>query len=255
MDVKKTGLLLLIVSLIMQWGCVNKPSEKLMIATAANMRFAMTSLVEAFTAETGISCETVVSSSGKLTAQIAQGAPFDLFVSADMKYPDELYRQGLTITPPKVYAYGKLVLWCAHDDVEPSLVILNDDSVQRIAIANPKTAPYGRAAMEVINHDFHSEQITHKLVYGESISQTSQFIISGAASIGFTAKSVVLSPEIIGKGQWHEIDTSLYSPIEQGVVVLNQNPKMIDDAQQFKLFLFSENGQKILMRYGYEVSK
>ncbi|MBI9064975.1 MAG: molybdate ABC transporter substrate-binding protein [Marinilabiliaceae bacterium] len=255
MDVKKTSLLLLIVSLVMQCGCVNKPSEKLMIATAANMRFAMTSLVEAFSAETGISCETIVSSSGKLTAQIAQGAPFDLFVSADMKYPEELYRLGLTSAPPKIYAYGKLVLWCAHDDVEPSLAILKDESIQRIAIANPKTAPYGRAAMEVINHDFYSEQIKDKLVYGESISQTSQFIISGAASIGFTAKSVVLSPEIIGKGQWYEIDNSLYSPIEQGVVVLNQNPEMIDVAQQFKRFLFSAKGQKTLIQYGYEVSQ
>ena len=234
-------------------GCKDKQSEKLTIAAAANMRFAITALVETFTAQTQIECETVIASSGKLTAQIIQGAPYDLFVSADMKYPEELSRQGLTVTPPNVYAYGKLVLWCVHDEVEPSLGILNEDFVQRIAIANPKTAPYGKAALEVLNHGSQYELLKDKLVYGESISQTSQFIVSGAALMGFTAKSVVLSPEIFGKGQWLEIDPSLYSPIEQGIVILNQNPEMIDKAQHFKQFLFSQEGKDILRQYGYKV--
>lgn len=247
---KLVGFLL---AFIFAFGCAGKRSEKLTIATAANMRFAMTSLVEVFTAETGIACEIVVASSGKLTAQIMQGAPYDVFVSADMKYPEALYEQELTVAWPEVYAYGKLVLWCASGDVEPSLAILIDDSVQRIAVANPKTAPYGKAAMEVMKHGRLYEQIKDKLVYGESISQTSQFIISGAATIGFTAKSVVLSPDVIGKGHWQEIDSSFYSPIEQGIVILNQNPEMMDEAQQFKQFLFSQSGQDILMQYGYEV--
>ena len=143
MVVKKTGLLLLIVNLFMQWGCVSKPSEKLRIATAANMRFAMTALIDTFTIKTVIKCEIVVSSSGKLTAQISQGAPYDIFVSADMKYPKELYRQGIAKDTPQVYAYGKLVLWSTSGELKPDIEILSDKSVKRIALANPKTAPYG----------------------------------------------------------------------------------------------------------------
>ncbi len=240
--------------LVIVWGCRGSHSEKLTIATAANMRFAMNALVEAFAAQTGIACEIVVASSGKLTAQIAQGAPFDLFVSADMKYPETLYVQGLTVAAPEVYAYGKLVLWSATDAGQPSLDILTAKAIQRIAMANPKTAPYGRAAQEVITNIGQYDALKDKLVYGESISQTSQFILSGAAAMGFTAKSVVLSPDVMGKGRWIEIDPSLYSPIEQGVVMVNQHPEKLDKARLFKAFLFGEQGQSILTQYGYAIN-
>jgi molybdate transport system substrate-binding protein len=234
-----------------------RPQERhtLTIATAANMQFVMESLIQAFTDETGIACETAISSSGKLTAQIEEGAPFDLFISADMKYPTRLFEKGLSTAAPEIYAYGKLVLWSMIDSLEPSIDLLKDEHIHHVALANPKTAPYGVAAMEVLKHYQLLSVLANKMVYGESISQTNQFIISRAAELGFTAKSVVLSPPMKGKGQWQDIDITLYSPIAQGVVILNHRDHNLEAAQKFYDFLFSPKGKDILSAFGYEVGK
>lgn len=223
------------------------------IATAANMQFAMEQLTSTFTKNTGVFCEVVVSSSGKLFAQIREGAPYDLFVSADLKYPNELHKNKLTRSVPKVYAYGQLVLWTMTDTLPLSLDQLTLNQIKHIAIANPKTAPYGRAAKEVLKHHSLAAAVNDKLVYGESIAQTNQFIISGAAEVGFTSRSVVVSEEMKGKGKWVAINNHDYSPIKQGVVILNNRKIENPGVQKFYDFLFSEEGKNILQNFGYSV--
>lgn len=243
--------LLLFLLSVTLWGCGSAGSAALTVATAANMQFAMTALTRAFTRQTGIDCHIVISSSGKLTAQIREGAPYDLFVSADMKYPQTLYKSGLTTGAPMIYAYGKLVLWTVKDTLPPSLQALTDPGTGHIAIANPATAPYGGAAVEVLQHAGIYDQVKDKLVYGESIAQTNQFILSGAASVGFTAQSVVLSPQMKKKGHWIPIDPGSYAPIAQGAVVLKKE-KPDQNAEKFYNFLFSKTARDILEQFGYQ---
>lgn len=234
-------------------SCRQKENNKLKIAVAANMQFAMKDLSKSFTEETGIACDLIISSSGQLTAQIRSGAPYDVFVSADMKYPTELFTSGYTSNKPAIYAFGKLVIWSAIDSLEPSIGILKTPRIKHIAIANPATAPYGAAAIEVMKHFNVYEDLKNKLVYGESISQTNQFIISKAAEVGFTAKSVVLSFGMKGKGSWEDIEETNYSPIAQGVVVLKHSSSQQEDAMKFYNFLFSRQGKDILQNFGYAV--
>ncbi len=234
-------------------SCQQNKNHQLTIAAASNMQFAIAALTTAFTQETGIACQTVISSSGKLTAQIKENAPYDILVSANMKYPNDLFSSGYSKKKPKVYAYGKLVLWSMIDDMQPSIKVLLSDSIKHIAIANPKTAPYGAAAIEVLKYQNIYEDVKHKLVYGESISQTNQFILSQSAEIGFTAKSVLLSTKMKGKGRWVTLDDSSYSPISQGVVLIKPKGTESKEAKQFYIFLFSMKAKDILKTYGYMV--
>lgn len=230
----------------------DKKPDSIKIATAANMQFAMNELIETFRQETGIKCEAVVSSSGKLTAQIKAGAPFDVFVSADLKYPNILFKEGFGKESPKIYAYGTLVIWTTSENIEPSLEILSEENIKHIAIANPKTAPYGLAAEEFLKKAGKFDNLESKFVFGESISAVNRYIHSGSAEIGFTAKSVVLSPQMKNVGKWIEIDPSQYSNIEQAALLLkSERPKTIKNARIFYEFLFSAKAKTILEKYGY----
>ncbi len=250
----KTKILLHIVSLFfLTASCTKKDSNKLTIATAANMQFAIQEITTSFTQKTGIPCDVIITSSGKLTAQIQEGAPYDIFVSADMKYPETLHKNGFAAKSPEIYAYGKLVLWSISDEIQPSIESLTDKQIKHIAMANPKTAPYGEAAIAVLKHAGIYDLVTDKLVYGESISQTNQFIVSGAAEVGFTAKSVVLSPKIKEKGNWIAIDENSYTPIAQGVVMIKKE-HIKEDALKFYEFLFSAQSKEILENFGYLVT-
>ncbi len=240
------------IALLFLVSCTSSNNEKLSIATSANMQFAMEALVDEFSEQTGIECQLMLSSSGKLTAQIQEGAPYDVFVSADLKYPTTLFEKNLCTSNPRVYAYGKLVLWTMHPTLDPSLAMITHPSLRHLAIANPKTAPYGRAAMEVIENMKIQHEIMPKLVYGESIAQVNQFVYSKSAEIGFTAMAVVKSPKMQEQGRWLEVDPSLYTPIEQGVVVLRTSTHL-PQAQQFADFLFSTEAQSILTKFGYLV--
>lgn len=228
-----------------------KKSEKVTIAAAANMQYAMEVIVQQFEDNTGISCDLIIGSSGKLTAQIIEGAPYDIFVSADMKYPTEIYTAGLAQQPPKSYGYGQLVLWTAMEDIRPSITMLKDVSIDHIAVANPQIAPYGRAAIEVLNHYGLYDNLNHKLVYGESVSQTNQFISSKSAAIGFTAMAIVLSPKLKDKGSWIALDKNSYSPIEQGVVLINRDQANRADTRKFYAYLFSKEAKMLLKNFGY----
>lgn len=231
-------------------ACTEGKEDKLLIATAANMQFAMEELVEVFSAETGVACEVVIGSSGKLAAQIREGAPFAIFIAADMEYPEQLYQEG-RVTVPKVYALGRLVLWTLREDLPPAYERFFQADVRYIALPNPSTAPYGKAALEVLQRKGIAGKLNQKLVYGESIAQTNRYLYSLVADIGFTSKSVVLSSTMKGKGHWKEVPLEDHSPIEQGVTLIKGNKDWFEEAQNFHNFLFSAKADMILERYGY----
>ena len=231
--------------------------NKLTVAAAANVQFVLAELAKDFDSSTGIKTDIILNSSGKLTAQIKEGAPYDVFVSADMKYPEELYKTGFAISSPKVYANGLLVLWTTQTNITPGadLKILTSDAIKKIAVANPQTAPYGEAAVEAMNYFKVYDQVKDKLVYGESISQTNQYIITKSADIGFTAKSIVLADEMKGKGTWTDVDRRAYKPIQQGAVILKHgNETNQEYAKKFYDYLYSEKAKSILKKYGYVVN-
>jgi molybdate transport system substrate-binding protein len=233
--------------------CASAAADTLTVAVAANVQYAFDDLQAVFKKETGHDLKPVYNSSGKFTAQIMSGAPFDVFLSADMEYPEKLHKEGYAAAAPKVYAYGALVLWTMKDiDLGNWQSALAGASVAKIAVANPKTAPYGRETMKALAHFKLDDTVKPKLVFGESISQTNQYIHSRAADAGFTAKSVVVSPEMKGQGKWVDLPKDAYQPIAQGIVVLKHgqenNAKL---AQQFHDFVLSAKSHAILERYGY----
>jgi molybdate transport system substrate-binding protein len=228
-------------------------AQKLRIAVAANAQFAAKVLAQEFKKQSGTEAELIISSSGKLTTQIEQGAPFDVFLSADMKYPQELYSKQLTTAKPQVYAYGTLVVWTKSDiDLTGGLKALINSKIKKIAIANAALAPYGEAAEQAMKQNNLLSRLKPKLVYGESIAQVNQYFMTGAAEAAFTAKSVVLDPAQKDNGKWVEVDTKLYKPIAQGVVMLKSSAGVNQaQAKKFCQFLFSAKAKQIFKAYGY----
>ncbi len=258
----KNGLWCAFFFLLAMPACTSPPGEKeagagkLTVAVAANVQFAMAELKAAFEKESGLSVNVAVSSSGKLATQILQGAPYSLLASADMKYPAALLERGKAANAPRVYAYGALVLWTMKDDIEllADPAFLLGDSIRKVAIANPRNAPYGEQAIRYFEHYGLLDAIRSKLTYGESIAQTNQYIISKAVEAGITAKSVVLSPEMKNTGKWVELPPDSYQPIEQGVVITSYGQEKHPQAsQRFYEFLFSEKARAIFERYGYQL--
>ncbi len=225
------------------------------VAAAANVYYVVDELRTAFKKSSGIDIRTVVASSGKLTAQIENGAPYDIFLSADMKYPQRLKREGFALNEPRVYATGYLVVWTLEDiDIKDSLFSLKGGSIERIAIPNPKSAPYGVEALKALKAAGIYEELKSRLVYAESVSQTNRYIFSKAVDAGITAKSVVLSPKMAGRGHYVDVDPSLYDPIEQGAVILKHAKSMGErEARAFYDYLFGPEARAILKKYGYGV--
>jgi len=237
-------------------GFKRQTTQKVTVAVAANMQYAIKSLKETFEKQTGITVDVIIGSSGKLTQQIEEGAPFDVFVSADTKYPGELYDKRFAAVAPKIYAEGLLVLWTARSDMKLSsdMQLLATDEIKKIAIANPKTAPYGVAAEEALKYYKIYDKVQSKLVYGESISQTNQFILTQSADLGFTAKSVVLSDEMKGKGRWVAVDIKAYTPISQAAALLKYGEENNKEAAgKFFNFLYSRSAKEIYKKFGYIV--
>ncbi|MDE2429049.1 MAG: molybdate ABC transporter substrate-binding protein [Burkholderiales bacterium] len=225
----------------------------LSVAVAANVQYAFNDLKDAFRQDTGHEVQGSFSSSGKFVAQIENGAPFDVFLSADMRFPEQLYKDGFSTAAPQIYAYGALVLWTTKDvDLNSWQQSLRSDKIAKIAVANPKTAPYGRETVRLLNYYKLDQTLQSKLVFGESIAQTNQYIHSGVADAGFTAKSVVLAPAMQGQGKWVDLPKAAYQPIAQGAVILKhgrENNAAV--AQQFYDFLYSAKARAIFERYGY----
>ncbi len=233
-------------------------AKQINVAVAANVSYAIDDLIKEFKKNhPDVEVKIVLGSSGKLTAQIKNGAPYDLFMSANMKYPQTLYSIGFAINEPIVYAKGSLAMLSAQPkELSEGLKILENSSIKKIAIANPKTAPYGIATKEALENSKLYEKIKDKIVFAESISQTVSYTVT-AADIGFVAKSSLYSPKMtrFKKGvNWMEVDKSLYNPINQGIVILKK-AKDSYEAKAFFEFIQSNNAKKIFKDYGYQVNE
>lgn len=228
-------------------------AEKLTVAVAANVKFVFDELQIEFRKSSGLEVNGVFASSGKINAQIKSGAPYDVFMSADMEFPDALHKQGFAMAAPKVYARGLLVLWTLQNlDLKQGMNVLNDHAVKKVAMANPKLAPYGREAMHALDYFKLRAAIEPKLIYGESIAQVNQYIDTKSVEIGFTAKSVVLAPQMREHGTWMEVPRESYQPIEQGIVVLKHgNEAHAAAAEQFLGFIASARARAIFEKFGY----
>ena len=215
----------------------------------------MEEIARRFTLDTGIAVGVSSGSSGVLSAQIRQGAPFDLFLSANMVYPTALAAQGLTAGAPQTYAYGTLILWSLDDiDLNAGLQSLTLETVNNFAVANSETAPYGIATMQALDRSALLDTLKGKMVVGESIAQVNQYVSSGAVQAGFTSSSVLNASTLVDKGISYEINKALYEPIEQGVVILKSamanNP---DAAKALFNYMYSPEAQAVLKAHGYQV--
>lgn len=224
------------------------------IAVAANVSYVIEELVKQFNI-TNPDTKIVVTlgSSGKLTAQIKNSAPYNIFMSANMDFPQSLYDEKIAITKPIIYAQGGLVLLSSKEiDFKNGLNILKNEELSKIAVANPKTAPYGIATKEALEKANIYEDIKNKFVYGESISQTVVYTVT-AANIGIISKSSLFDRNMSSYKEnvnWIDIDSSLYTPIDQGIVMLN-NAKDNKEAKAFYEFILSQNAKEIFRKYGY----
>lgn len=226
--------------------------EKINIAVAANVSYAIDDLIKEFNkTNPNTKVQVTLGSSGKLTAQIKNGAPYDLFMSANMKYPEALYKDEIAITKPLVYAKGSLAIISSKKrDFSKGLNIIKEDEIRRIAIANPKTAPYGKATIEALKNA--NIDVSKKYIYGESISQTVSYAIT-ATDLGFIAKSSLYSSKMKRFKKdinWIDLDPKLYTPINQGIVILKK-AKSSQETKAFYDFILSENAKKIFKEFGY----
>lgn len=229
---------------------------KITVAAAANMQYTIRELITVFNKTNKTAIDVVLGASGKLTQQILNGAPFDIFISADKEFPQKLASNHFTLEAPKVYAQGLLVVWSVRPTVRPTkdLKLLVSPTIKSIAIANPKTAPYGSAAEAILKKYHLYSIVSSKLVSGESITQTSQFIATQNADIGFTAKAIVISAEMKGKGRWVELNPGDYPPIEQAAVLLKHAQGNNErEAKKFYDFLYSAKAKAIYNKFGYIV--
>jgi molybdate transport system substrate-binding protein len=233
------------------------PDQTLSIAAAADLVFCLDALdVEFKQAHPEADLKVSSGSSGNFFAQIQNGAPFDVFLSADLKYPRDLVRAGFadagTLTP---YALGRIVLWTTRADVDLSggLNSLRNPGIKKIAIANPDHAPYGRAAKEALEHEKLWDVLQSKLVVGENIAQTAQFVQTGNADAGLVALSLVLAPATKGVGKYVEIPDAFHAPLEQGLVITRHgtgNPL----ATEYLAFLRSKEARAIFDAHGFRLA-
>jgi molybdate transport system substrate-binding protein len=232
-------------------------AQEITVAAAADMSAALPELVAAYTKKTGQTVKLSFGASGNLTNQIRNGAPFDVFFSADEQYPQQLISEGLASKDTLYrYAVGRLVLWVPNDSAvdvaKLGILALLDPSVKKIAVANPATAPYGRAAQAALRHFGIYGQVSGRLVIGENVSQAAQFVASGNAQAGLIALSHALAPGMKDKGRYWTVPLDAYPTLNQAAVVLSKS-KQQDAARKFLDFLRSSEGSSLLTSYGFSL--
>lgn len=223
------------------------------VAAASDLQAALPGVIARFEKETGISVRATFGSSGNFFAQIQNGAPFDVFLSADIDFPRRLQAAGLG-KDVTLYATGRLVLWTRHDsgiDVRAGLASLANPRIRRIAMANPQHAPYGRAAAAALRRQGIYDAVASRLVLGENIAQTAQFVQSGNADVGLVALSLTSAPAMKAAGTFVEIPASLHPPIEQGAIVL-AGARDAAAARRFVQFLVSAETRRYLADAGFD---
>jgi len=224
------------------------------VAAAADLNAALSDLIARFGGSHDVDVSVSYGSSGTFYAQLLNQAPFDLFLSADVDYPNQLAARGLTLPQSEfTYAIGRLALWAPASsplDLErEGLQALTQASVAHIAIANPAHAPYGRAAVAAMRSAGVYERAQPKLVLGENVAQAMQFVQSGAADAGLVAMALTVAPNVKGKGRLFEVPASSYPRLEQGGTILKWAAD-VDAARALRGFLLSADGQAILKQYG-----
>jgi molybdate transport system substrate-binding protein len=226
--------------------------EEIIIAAASDLQFAMDAVISEFSAvEADALVKVVYGSSGNFNAQITQGAPFDLYFSADISYPEALHAKGFAASTPVPYATGRLVLWSTAEDIRAlDWTALADARFRRIAIANPRHAPYGERAEELLRTVGVLEQVRSRLVFGDNISQTAQFVQTGAADVGIVALSLVLAPALRDSGWYQLVPEELHAPLVQGYIV-TRHAQDKPLAWRFASFMASPAAQAILAAYGF----
>jgi molybdate transport system substrate-binding protein len=231
-------------------------SEDISVAAAADLTYCIPQIDAAFEkANPGAAVKVSLGASGNICEEIRNGAPFDVFLSADIAYPMALMKAGLALQPVK-YAEGRIVLWTMNPglDLTPGLAALSDPAVKHIALANPDHAPYGRAAKAALEHERLWEALTPKFVFGENIAQTAQFVQTGNAGAGFVAMSLVAAQPPAQAGHYYEIPASDYPAIDQAAA-LTKTGQAKPLAQAYIAFLKSDEARKILERFGFRLPK
>jgi molybdate transport system substrate-binding protein len=238
------------------WLSVQASAGEIKVAAASDLTFAFKGVVAQFEKETGNTVSLTYGSSGNFYSQIQNGAPFDLFFSADVSFPRKLEAAGLA-EPGTIYEYakGEIVIWVPNSsklDLSKGLAVLLDPSIRKIAIANPLHAPYGVAAVAAMKHDGIYGQVKGKLVQGENISQTAQFVQSGNADVGIVALSLALAPVMTRAGRYVVIPPDDYPPLIQAAVILkSSNAKEV--AKQFLKFLKEPGTVALMAKFGFAI--
>ena len=230
-------------------------AQALRIAVAANAQGLIKKLQADFKKRTGIESEAIIGASGKLTAQMMNGAPFDVFLSADTEFPDQLFAAGMGLKKPMVYAMGSLIV-CGNTaaDIRKWRQLISGTQFKKVAIANPKTAPYGKAAEESLRYYQLLEGLRSRLVYGESISQVNTYLQTGVVTIGFTTEAFLY--ENIDKShlKWARVEEKSYTPIAQAAILLSYAKKgKLREATAFFDYLGSAAARKIIGSSGYRL--
>jgi molybdate transport system substrate-binding protein len=240
----------LLFAVTMLWS-VAAVAQVVRVATSANLQPVITALQTDFKKQSGVAIEPIVGSSGKLVAQIQNGAPFDVFLSADMSFPEVLFKEGFSAKAPVVYALGNLII-CSTKNIgfERWERVLLTPKVKKVAIANPSIAPYGAAAESLLKKKGIRDNINSKVVYGESIAQVNTYITTGVVDVGFTTLSLIKDPANKTKLYWKAIDPKTYAPIQQGVVIL-KNGVTNPNAEKFYRYILSADAKRIFEQYGY----
>jgi molybdate transport system substrate-binding protein len=234
------------------WLALSAHAEKVTIAAAADLKFAMDDIVLAFKMNNpSDEFDVIYGSSGKFHTQIQQGAPYDLYFSADIAYPLELAKTGFAASAVKPYAVGRIVLWSASMDASKiTLDSLTDPKISRIAIANPKHAPYGKRAEEALRASGVWDKIEPKLVYGENIAQTAQYVQTGNAQVGIIALALAISPELANRGGYWLIPDTLHTPLTQAFVI-TKRAEGNAAARRFADFMSSKSARVVMGKYGF----
>ncbi len=229
-------------------------AQKVKVAAAANLRYVLESIKETYESEhKGVQIEITFGSSGTLTQQIANSAPFDFFMAADVYFPMKVKEMGFASGDVETYAYGRVAMWSLTVDVTEGIHAVTRPSVRKIAMADPKKAPYGEKAVAMLKSQGLYDKIASKIVWGENISQAAQFAFSGNAEIGFIALSLALAPDMRDKGICYVLPPDICPPVEQACVLLKYggtNP----EARSFMNYVLGPACHEEWVRFGYSLA-
>lgn len=245
-----------LIALLVVGICELCSAQSITVAAAADLQFAMQDIAAQFHKQSGKEVKLTYGSSGNFFQQLQNGAPFDMFFSANLDYPKKLEFAGLTEPGTNYeYAKGRIVIWAPKGsklDLSSGLKVLLNPSIRKIAIANPQHAPYGQAAVAAMQKEGIYDRVKDKFVLGENISQTASFVVSGSADVGIVALSLALSPSLNDSGQYFEIPSADYPAIQQACVILRSS-KNIDTAKQFLSFMKTASAADTLKKYGFDI--